>query len=366
MTKTTIINVRVFDGEKVAGELSTVSIDENGRITGDNAVNLVDGAGMTLLPGLWDSHVHLSAPGPDTTEKSVLLLENMIKRGITTTIDCGAMSQEQYKYIRAHDDLPDIRYVRNFATSSGSTHSKFAMINKDCIVDTVEAATAFVERCAEQNADFIKIVADVPGPSQEIINQLSKEAKERGLKTIVHAARKAAFQMALQAEPKVNIITHVPMDDPLTVEMAAKMKEADITAVPTLVMSESLCNAKFFPGLKMSAAIESVKRLHQAGVTILVGTDSNQSPIGPKHGEAIYREMELLEEAGMSPVEILRAATHLSAERFNMLDRGSIGLGKRADLVLVDGDPTRDMQLLRNIRKVWNAGKEVHTVGGTA
>ncbi|KAF2794203.1 amidohydrolase [Melanomma pulvis-pyrius CBS 109.77] len=361
MSNFTISNARIFDGTQVLKGQDTVTIDvDTGLITDmpTQTGTTIDGTGMTLLPGLWDTHVHLS----QSTETSLPLLKAMSASGITTAIECGRMSTSQHADIRARHDLPEIRYAGNFATSTGSIHSKFPFVDHESIVDSVDAATTFVEARVKQGADYIKIVADIPGPSQDVINQLSRGARETGKLSIVHAARSYAFDMALRADPAVNIITHVPMDAPLTADHAASMKEKGIIAVPTLAMEEALCAANFIPNIKFTAAVDSVKALCAAGVPILVGTDSNQSPIAcVKHGEAIWREMELLSAAGMTPIEILHAATQLSAESFQVSNRGRIATGLRADLILVEGDPTVDIQAMRKVKNVWKAGREIYS-----
>lgn len=364
MPQTTITNVRIFDGIKVLSDDNTVIIDANGLISfspcGNAPTITIDGSGMTLLPGLFDTHVHLSDPSPESTENSIIQLQALAKHGITTAIDCGRMVKEQYDYYKNRTDLSDVRYTSNFATSTGSQHSKFAMANEESIVDTVEGATNYVAQRVQQGADYIKIVADTPGPSQEVINQISMEAHKHGKLVIVHAARKTAYDMALQAEPKVDIITHISLDEPVTLEDAKRMAAAGITASPTLVMEEGLVKAGFIPGIKYEVALESVKNLLAAGVRVLVGTDSNISFINVKHGEAFDREVELLAEAGMTPLEILNAATQLSAKSLQFDDRGVIAEGKRADLVLVEGDPTVDIKALRNVKKVWKAGQVIY------
>ncbi|ORY02264.1 hypothetical protein BCR34DRAFT_574295 [Clohesyomyces aquaticus] len=366
MSKFSITNVRIFDGEKVVQEQGTVTIDQNGLITDDHSCAAsFDATGMTILPSLWDTHVHVFGPGVPTST-SIASLSDMLKCGITTAIDTGKMSKEQHDLIQNRPELPDIRFTGNFATSTGSTHSKFQMADSNSIVDDVEAATTFVSKRVNEGADYIKIVADVPGPSQAIIDQLSSKAKEHGMMTIVHASINEAFRMALKAQPDVNIITHVPMDKDLAGGDASRMATKNTVAVPTLAMSEVFCKAGFKPHYKFPNAMESAKQLHRAGVTILVGTDSNHSPVGPKHGESLFREVELLAEAGMEPIEILTAATKLSAKCFDMLDRGVIAPGKRADLLLVDGNPTEDLQALRKVVKVWKAGKEVYSVSSSA
>jgi imidazolonepropionase-like amidohydrolase len=105
-----------------------------------------------------------------------------------------------------------------------------------------------------------------------------------------------------------------------------------------------------------------VTAFRRAGVTILAGTDANQGTASPAqipHGKALHDELGLLVEAGLTPVEALRSATVLPAEYFGFTDRGVIEPGRRADLLLVEGDPTQDIAATCAIRSVWVAGVQV-------
>ena len=106
--------------------------------------------------------------------------------------------------------------------------------------------------------------------------------------------------------------------------------------------------------------LETVRRLHEAGVRMLVGTDSNRTNkmCFITHGESIFREFDFLHDAGLTNLDILHGATSTAADIFGLSDRGSIAVGKRADLVLVEGDPTKDISACRNIKKVWVKGVE--------
>ncbi|KAJ4293124.1 hypothetical protein N0V90_008406 [Kalmusia sp. IMI 367209] len=362
MSITTITNIQIFDGHDVLETRSSLSFDTStGLIVPDaDATTTIDGTGCTLLPGLWDTHVHLSNHTPQSVVDSLTLCKNLIACGITTAVDCGNLPADHHTILQKTRIAPDILFANNFATSTGSVHSKFAMATSSSIVDSVSAAATFVSERVAQGAHFIKIVADVPGPSQAIINQLSKSAHEHGKKTIVHASRHAAFLMALRAEPPVSIITHVPMDEPLTLDEGKIMKEKGIISVPTLIMMRTISASGYIPGSAFPPAMQSAKALHEAGVPMLVGTDSNQSPIaGVRHGEALWTEMELLEEVGMTSAEVLRAATGCSAELLGIEDRGVVEVGRRADLVLVKGFPSSNVQDLKNVMRVWKAGTEV-------
>ena len=90
---------------------------------------------------------------------------------------------------------------------------------------------------------------------------------------------------------------------------------------------------------------------------LLVGTDSS-SGTPAAYGISVHREIELLTHAGLSPIEALRAATMNAANAFRLTDRGRILAGRKADLVLVRGDPTSDITATRDILRVWRSGVE--------
>jgi len=97
-----------------------------------------------------------------------------------------------------------------------------------------------------------------------------------------------------------------------------------------------------------------VARLAAAGVPILAGTDTPNP--GTAHGASLHRELELLVGSGLTPQLALQAATSAPARVFGLTDRGVIEPGRRADLVLVDGDPLTDITHSRRITRVWRGG----------
>jgi hypothetical protein len=106
-----------------------------------------------------------------------------------------------------------------------------------------------------------------------------------------------------------------------------------------------------------AAAEASVRQLLIAKVPVLAGTDAPNP--GTTHGAALHRELELLVKAGLTPAQALTAATSAPAKAFRLADRGRIAIGLRADLLLVDGDPTRDITATRAIAGVWKGGVRV-------
>ncbi|HEX6199014.1 MAG TPA: amidohydrolase family protein, partial [Thermoanaerobaculia bacterium] len=104
-------------------------------------------------------------------------------------------------------------------------------------------------------------------------------------------------------------------------------------------------------------ALDAVRSLHAAGVPILAGTDAPNP--GTVHGASLHQEMELLVKAGLTPAEALAAATSAPADAFGLDDRGRIAPGLRADLLLVEGDPTTEITATRAIRRIWKGGHPV-------
>jgi len=133
--------------------------------------------------------------------------------------------------------------------------------------------------------------------------------------------------------------------------------------VPTLTMMEAIVEKiRAFAPVSYDVARSTVGQWHRAGVTILAGTDANQAPsapASPPYGTSLHHELALLVDAGLSTVEALRSATILAAEHFGLTDRGVIAPGKRADLVLIDGDPLNDISAVSKIAAVWCAGVPV-------
>lgn len=114
-----------------------------------------------------------------------------------------------------------------------------------------------------------------------------------------------------------------------------------------------------YPQGNLGDVLATVAALHHAGVDILVGTDvSVPLPFlgGLAHGVSVHHELQLLVAAGLTPTEALRAATAVPARRFGLSDRGRITPGARADLLLVDGDPTSNIADTLSVRTVWRRG----------
>ncbi len=351
--KIALTNVRVFDGRGLS-EPTTVVID--GATIGADAddARVVDGGGGVLLPGLIDAHIHLS--DLDT-------LRELSAYGVTTALDMGCWPMTLVDSLRGHRGLTDVRSAGVAATSPASRHGQRMGGPPHRLVTDQDSARRYVADRVLEGVDYIKIIIDLPGFDQDTTDALVSAAHHHGKRAIAHASTFDAVAMAQSAG--VDVVTHTPLDRELDELAASQMLADKRIIVPTLVMMEAIA-AKFpttdaAEGPSFDAARASISTLHSAGVPILVGTDANNAagaPASPSFGESMHRELELLVDAGLSTTDALRSATVLPALHFGLPDRGVVAPGRRADLVLLAGDPIADIRATRHIEQVWCAGIE--------
>jgi imidazolonepropionase-like amidohydrolase len=342
-TKTALTGVRVFDGARLT-EPTTVVLDGPLIGAGPAGAETVDCAGATLLPGLFDAHVHLLTPDD---------LSALAAHGVTTALDMACWPRERVDSFRGR--VPDIRSAGVPAIGPGGNHARLPGMPAEAILTAPAQAAEFVARRVAEGSDYIKVVVEGDLLGQATIDAVVAEGKAHGKLTVAHASSVDAFRRAVRAG--ADVITHVPRDGVLDEETASRMAEQRQVAVPTLVMMEAVA-----AGPDYAFSRDSVTALHAAGVPILAGTDAFSAPMLPvpvAQGASLHHELALLVAAGLSETDALRAATELPARHFGFPDRGAVREGLRADVVLVDGDPTRDITATAKIRGVWAAGVAV-------
>jgi imidazolonepropionase-like amidohydrolase len=356
-----ITQVKVFDGNTLTDERTVVI--ENGVISeATTAERTVDGQHGTLLPGFIDSHVHL---------RSVAELERGTQWGCTTMLDMAAQSMATTDALRHRTGLADIRGAGNPASAPGGMQTtRMGFPTSSEVTGPTDASRFVAERVAE-GADYIKVIVEDParmGPAAldvATITALVEAAHQAGLKAIAHVTTLTTFKNA--ADAGVDILTHAPIDAGVDEDLARSLAQRGIVSVPTLIMMRTVASiAGRMPthgtGADYTHARSTVSTLHRAGMLILAGTDANAGAVSPApipHGEALHDELLLLVEAGFTPIEALRSATVAPAAYFGFTDRGVIEAGRRADLLLVEGDPTQDIAATRAIRGIWVAGVRV-------
>lgn len=358
MTPSALRGVRVFrDG--AFGDPEDVLIDGSVIGTSAEAEGALESGGW-LLPGLIDAHVHIL--GEET-------LATFASFGVTTVLDMANPSALTTP-LRGRPGVADLRAVGVAATHPVSMHARRMKAGPVVLVSGPDEADAWVAARVDDGADHIKIVIDLPGFPQETVDALVAAAHARGRSVVAHASRFDAVAMAQRAG--VDILTHAPLDRPIEAAQADELVTAGTVIVPTLAMMEGLVaglRAAGLPGPDYEPARATVAALHRAGMPVIAGTDANavpDTPSSPPFGESLHHELELLVGAGLSPAEAVTAATSAAADHFGLSDRGRIAPGLRADLVLLDADPTADITASRSIRGVWIAGQRVRIAGQRA
>ncbi|SDM39105.1 amidohydrolase family protein [Allokutzneria albata] len=346
---TTIVNAKVFDGTQpqdwtsvrfADGVITECSVASAAR-EGDD---VIDAGGGTVLPGLIDAHVHL-VPGA---------LARSLTFGVTTVLDMFskpdllAMAKEQ---AGSRPDVADVRSAGVGATAPGG-HPSMMYAPFPTVTVPGRAEQFVAERIAE-GSDYLKIISGAGGlwPSldSETIRALVAAAHARGLVVVAHVSSTAGVEEVVSAG--VDVVAHVPVDAELDQALVERMAEAGIAIGPTLATLENTLGESV---PLYSRAEDNVRRLADAGVTLLAGTDAPNP--GTAFGTSLHRELELLVRCGISPTHALAAATSEPARVFGLADRGRVAPGQRADLVLVSGNPLADITATRAIERIWRAG----------
>jgi imidazolonepropionase-like amidohydrolase len=382
--------VRVFDGKRVIDNsdvwVEAGKIKEVGKQlkVGSNC-QFVDGTGATVLPGLIDAHTHCWGDA----------LKDAIVFGVTTELDMFTDIKyvQQFKQREAegkNTNMADIRSAGTLATVRGGHGTEYGVAIPT--LSTPAEARGWVNARIQEGSDYIKIVYDDcreygierPTLTKETMKALIDAAHEQGKLAVVHIGTQQQARDAINAG--ANGLAHLFPDSAPTPDFAAFVAAHHVFVVPTLTVLEGVSGRpsgeslttdsrlepflttanidnlrKAFPRftvpLDEKYAEQTVRELKAAGVPILAGTDAPNP--GTAHGASLHRELELLVRSGMSPVEALASATAVPATIFHLDDRGEVAEGKRADLLLVKGNPTHDITATRNISVIWKAGVRV-------
>jgi imidazolonepropionase-like amidohydrolase len=399
-----IAGATLVDATGAPALADSVVIVRNGRIVsaGSRAtiaiprgMPVVDGKGRTLLPGLWEMHTHYSGVefGPA-----------LLAAGITTARDCGG----EFDYLVAQRDAIEKSDVKGGDRGNGKGTVPSPRLLLAGLVDagglkafghvtaeTPEEGRAVVRRYHDAGFQQIKLYTFL---TPDVIKAIADEAHRLGMTVTGHVPQALnAFEGVEAGMDQINHLNYVsnmmrapaggrgPVDvnseaaqaairffkDHHTVvdptagwgEMASHSKDVDVASFePGILKSPFILDAKYRGmGGNTSAAqmrertaqsIAVIGALHRAGVIIVPGSDTGLV------GYGLHREIELYVEAGMSPLEAIQSATIVSARAMG-LDRetGTVEAGKRADLILVDGNPLEDVRNLRRVSRVIVNGR---------
>jgi imidazolonepropionase-like amidohydrolase len=397
-----LTNARVFDGERVH-EDTQVAIEGGiiravGRdLTMWHHLPVIAGSGGTLIPGLIDAHAHV---------RSIEDLEEALRLGVTTVLDMAAsgVTPLELSTIRStaasRMDVADIRSAGFAATAPGGhgTQSYIATVGEVPTVPSVALADPFVAARRNEGSDYLKIAlngvrtadAGMPNLDAARVKALVDAAHSRGMLAVAHVETIGDVEIALASG--IDGLAHVWRRGGFNLDISRRVAAQRVFVIATLAIPDGFLpegratlpgdprlqpflssrakeqlSRSFSPRTvgagtaalraSLDAHVAAVRSLHETGAQLLVGTDSSRNNPA-RYGVSVHRELELLTGAGLSPIEALSAATMNIANAFRLTDRGRIVAGRKADLLLVRGNPTSDITATRDILRVWKSGVE--------
>ncbi|MET3794732.1 metal-dependent hydrolase family protein [Aquamicrobium terrae] len=367
-------------------------------------MQVIDAGNYSILPGLIDTHVHIAAFNPATFKNyrvsifevspelqsyyTLFHAQLCFEMGFTTLRDLGRMTtrgQNTAAMVALRDAinngvLTGPRLVVCGRASISNGHLDLTLPRaayRDYMTDLVADGPWELRKLARQQlrhgVDCIKTAAsggggtdkeepDVRNMTQEELDAVVDESHAFHKHTAVHCFTSESHRMAVRA--KVDTIEHIVFTDDDTIKM---IRDAGIPVVPTLshrtdhaIEVRRQHGTPEFILTKMKKiqpyTFESFQKMHQAGITLAMGTDLGVDPhMGENAGE-----LEIYVKLGMTPLEAITTATKTAAEAIKLGRHiGTIEPGKLADIIVVDGDPSKDITVLQkkdNIKLVMKDG----------
>jgi imidazolonepropionase-like amidohydrolase len=360
----------------------------------DQAEQVLDLPGCTVLPGLIDMHVHLNQPGDGTPADqwmresdgvigahTAVAAEATLEAGITTVRDCGSRADTAFDVRRTHE-FGYGRGSRMVLAGAAITITGGHGWSLGGEADGPEGLRYKVRSLVKSGADFIKVLGSGGGTANTIswlpafrpeeFAALVDETHRQGRRITIHCLNAATIEQAVDAGADQIEHAWFILDDAGHQEyvpaVADKLAAAGVAITPTLSV-ESYCVRAMLAKETLTPDDEAFLRrwemmlennllhlgkLHQAGVTIVAGTDAGWrfTPF-----DALPEEVALLCRGGMPSMAAIQAATSRAAAVMGREHEfGSVKPGLEADLIAVQGDPLTDIAALRDLRLVMQAG----------
>jgi imidazolonepropionase-like amidohydrolase len=353
---------RVLTNYTVLVEQGVITaIGPSGVVAVPDSAERVDGAGRFLAPGLIDMHVHVRASD----------LRAYLRHGVTAVRNMWGY--EGLNALRARAALGEVASPSIYSASQGIDGPPAQWPETQIIEDPLEAP-ALVARLAESGWSFLKVYQNL---RPDVYDAVAREARARNLRLVGHVGPRVGLERALAAGQAsiehlggydtaltlvggTNAGTWARIDVARAPALAQSTRAAGVWNCPTLAIYAALA-ARDSPG--DAAAIVENRRLltgelHKAGARLLAGTDAGIGVVAP--GASMHVELAELAASGLSNYDALRAATHGAAEFLDaQASIGSVAIGRRADLLLLDDNPLMSLATLARPRAIMLGGRWV-------
>lgn len=393
------------------GKISQIVTYGNGNEQWPADANILKLTGKAVMPGIINGHGHLGLSqgitvGPQNyTEQNIeQQIQQYERYGVTTMISLG-MNQDLLYGIIARQKKGEIEGAtilsadRGIGTPGGVPGVDVGP-NQLYRPTTPEEARRDVDEMAGRHPTLIKIWVDtglgkMPAPNPLVYGAAISEAHKKRLRVAAHVYYLADAKRV--AQDGIDILAHSIRDQPVDAEMIQLLKRHHIYYVPTLQLEESFfiyadhpawMDTPFFknavnPELSaqfqspvykqkvaqdpttpihreaLKTAMANLKILQDAGIQIGFGTDSGANPYRIQ-GFAEHRELQLMAQAGLTPIQAIHCATGVNAQMLRIDTKtGTIQQGKQADLIVLDGDPSQNIADTEKIAMIFHNGREV-------
>jgi imidazolonepropionase-like amidohydrolase len=398
---TLIHGARVFDGTGKPAKLADVLI-EDGKIARvgkklrvPEGTDVIDAAGLTLIPGLHDLHIHTRREAFSDAASLHRYYLPYLRAGVTS-INEFSVSGEMMAGIRAlQADTPRLTLAVRLGVPDGhGTESQFTNAITIQVTNPAEAHAAMA-RALVYKPDMVKVFADgwrygdPARPDKASIDEptlaaIVEDAHKAGIKVMTHTVTLEGAKIAARAG--VDALAHGVGDALVDAELIGLMQKHHMAYVATLATYEPLETRVLAPEelalltpeqqaretarLAKGEAVapydikrwelmrENIRLLKAAKIRVGVGTDTGIEGVYPGFGA--LREMRWLTQLGFTPAEAIEAGTRTSADIMGRhKTEGTVRKGMRADLVLTGGTPDVNFRDLYDVKRVWVAGREV-------
>ena len=347
-------NVTLFNGTEILPN-QFIKVD-NGIIsdvssTALTAQTTIDGTGKFLMPALTNAHVHTWA-APQ--------LQEAAQAGVLNLLDMHGMEPMQEAMINLRDTPGNARLYRaGYAATTEGGHGTQYGFPIPTLSGPEDAAQWVADRVAA-GVDYIKIIVEPWKATldKETVAAIIKEAHKADKIAVVHVSRAQDAFDALSNG--ADGLVHIYNDAPMTTEQLNQLKEdANFFVIPTILTTVLIQPLYYNKTAEETAEIEvrllkEVKRLYDAGIPILAGTDPPNANINI--GSDLYKELAFFAKAGLPIEAVLASATSLPADKFSLENVGFIKEGFKADMLLLDKSPVKDVLNMNSIAKIWKEG----------